>query len=92
MEFLIVLVVLVLVVLVLSGPFRRRHAAEGLPGELAALEAARDAKYREIREADLDRRTGKLSDADFEAIDAALRAEAVEILRAIDRARASVEA
>ena len=44
------------------------------------LEAAREAKYREIRDAELDYRTGKLSREDYEAIDAALRAEALEIL------------
>jgi len=87
MEFLIVLVVLVLVVLVVSAPFRTRRARTETADELASLEAAREAKYREIREADLDHRTGKLSDADFEAIDTALRAEAIEILRAIDTAR-----
>jgi biopolymer transport protein ExbB/TolQ len=52
------------------------------------LDAAREAKYREIRDADLDHRTGKLSDADFEAIDSVLRAEAIEILKALDRVRA----
>ena len=46
----------------------------------AELEAAREAKYREIRDAELDYRTGKLSREDYEAIDGALRAEAIEIL------------
>jgi hypothetical protein len=56
------------------------------PSEIAELEAARDAKYREIRDAELDHRTGKLSDADFDAVDRGLRAEAIEILNALDRA------
>ncbi|MBV9423726.1 MAG: hypothetical protein JOZ98_12500 [Solirubrobacterales bacterium] len=60
--------------------------------EIAELEAARDAKYREIRDAELDHRTGKLSDADYEAIDQTLRAEALTILRALDRASASASA
>jgi hypothetical protein len=55
--------------------------------ELADLQAARDAKYHEIRDAELDYRTGKLSEPDYEAVDQSLRAEAIEILRAIDRAR-----
>ncbi len=55
--------------------------------EVAELEAARDAKYREIRDAELDHRTGKLSDPDFEAVDRGLRAEAVQILHELDRAR-----
>ena len=55
--------------------------------DLADLEAAREAKYREIRDAELDHRTGKLSSEDFELIDRSLRAEALEILRELDRAR-----
>jgi hypothetical protein len=53
------------------------------------LEAAREAKYREIRDSELDYRTGKLSADDFAAIDAQLRAEAIAILNrleALDRA------
>ena len=50
----------------------------------AELEAAREAKYREIRDTELDFRTGKLSQADFAATDGALRAEAVEILDWLD--------
>jgi hypothetical protein len=48
--------------------------------ERAELEAAREAKYREIRDAELDYRTGKLSLEDYEAVNGALRAEAVAIL------------
>jgi hypothetical protein len=50
----------------------------------AELDAARDAKYREIRDAELDFRTGKLSDEDYRALDAALRAEGAEILCQLD--------
>ena len=53
---------------------------------VAELEAAREAKYRELRDAELDHRTGKLSDADYAELDRSLRAEAIEILRSIDRA------
>jgi hypothetical protein len=85
MELLLVLVVLALIVLLVSAPLRRRGAAEAEEdAERAELEAARDAKYREIRDAELDHRTGKLSDADWRAQDRALRAEAVEILRRLD--------
>jgi flagellar biosynthesis/type III secretory pathway M-ring protein FliF/YscJ len=84
-DFLIVLVVLAVVVLVVSAPLRRRGVEEAEESaELAELEAARDAKYREIRDAELDRRTGKLSDADWRAQDRGLRAEAVDILRRLD--------
>jgi hypothetical protein len=83
-DFLLVLVVLALVVLVVTGPLRSDTAQTGDDAALAELEAARDAKYREIRDADLDHRTGKLSDADWRVQDRALRAEAVDILRRID--------
>jgi hypothetical protein len=94
MPFIIVLVVIAIVVLVISSPWRASPAVApapadarpGLASTLAELEAAREAKYAEIREAELDHRTGKLSDEDFQAVDTALRAEAIEILRALDGA------
>ncbi len=64
-----------------AGP----HAAEDeIRADRQRLEAAREAKYREIRELELDHRTGKLSDEDFRALDRQLRAEAVQILRDLD--------
>ncbi len=48
------------------------------------LEAEREAKLREIRDAELDHATGKLSDADYTAMDSTMRAEAVAILRRLD--------
>ncbi len=44
------------------------------------LEALKEAKYREIRDAELDHAAGKLSDEDFALLDAELRNEAVAIL------------
>ncbi len=95
MEFLVVLAILALVALFVTRPLWR--VAEQDPAEtprpaspsdeLAELEAARDAKYREIRDAELDHRTGKLSEEDFEVTDRTLRGEALEILRALDAAR-----
>jgi len=79
------MVVVGAVVMIVTGPLRRVPKTETSPGaELRDLESAREAKYREIRDAELDHRTGKLSDEDYAAVDAALRGEAVEILRAID--------
>ncbi len=83
------------VVLLVSAPLRsaeRGKAAASGGGEpahgpamgeqerRAELESAREAKYREIRDAELDYRTGKLSAGDYGAIDAQLRAEALAIL------------
>jgi hypothetical protein len=85
-EAILVILALAVVVWVVSAPLRH-----GEPPEVAdaaqrdALEAARDAKYREIRDAELDWRIGKLSDEDYREQDRRLRAEAVEILRELDR-------
>ena len=87
MGFLIVLAALMIVVLVVSAPLRRERGDRRLNAELAELVAAQEAKYREIRAAELDHRTGKLSDADYGELDRTLRSEAIEILRAMDDAR-----
>lgn len=69
-------------------PFRRPGEVVDLENpEIAELEAARDAKFREIRDCENDLRTGKLERPDFERIDATLRSEAVEILERLDSAR-----
>jgi hypothetical protein len=84
---LIVIVLLGVVVLLVSAPLRSGHAekeAELDQLRRADLEAAKEAKYREIRDAELDYRTGKLSDADWKALDRELRAEAAGILRELD--------
>lgn len=87
------LALLALVLLVISAPLRaasreREHVTDEHTQQSAPddLDAQREAKYREIRDAELDFRTGKLSKEDYEAIDAQLRAEALEIL---DRLRSS---
>jgi hypothetical protein len=86
-EFLVVLALLAAVVWLVSGPLRSgREAAAREEAELADLETAKETKYREIREAELDYRTGKLSKADWTAFDRQLRAEAVDILRRLDAA------
>lgn len=51
----------------------------------ADLAAAKEAKYREIRDAELDYRMGKLSEADWKPLDAELRGQAIEILKALDK-------
>jgi hypothetical protein len=84
-EVLIIIVALAVVVWVVSGPLRRAEDPEvAAAGLRAALEAAKEAKYREIRDAEIDWRTGKLSEEDYREQDRRLRAEAVEILRELD--------
>ena len=83
---LIVIVLLAVVVWLVSGPLRAGASATEDPdvGRREDLEAAKEAKYREIRDAELDYRTGKLSEADWRVIDRDLRAEAMELLRRLD--------
>jgi hypothetical protein len=82
----VVVVILTLVLLaaaiaVISGPLRRTSRARTpAAAQRGALEAAREAKYREIKDAELDFETGKLSREDYDQLRASLRAEAVEIL------------
>jgi len=85
-DLVLVLIVIAIVVLAVTGPLRRTggHDEEAVSAERAALEAAREAKYREIRDAELDYRTGKLSEADWRALDRELRGEAMDLLRRLD--------
>ncbi|HEV7885016.1 MAG TPA: hypothetical protein VGO81_15695 [Solirubrobacteraceae bacterium] len=85
----VILVVLIAVVALVSSPLRaRRRGEEGgeASDRVAELEARKEAKYREIRDAEMDLRTGKLSEDDHRILDRQLRAEAIEVLRALDEA------
>jgi len=84
---LLIFAILVAAAALVTAPLRRgRASGEDTrdEGRREDLEAAKEAKYREIRDAEMDFRTGKLSQADFRALDRELRAEAVEILRELD--------
>jgi flagellar biosynthesis/type III secretory pathway M-ring protein FliF/YscJ len=87
----IVVAGLVLVVLVAFVVARPLVAAGGedeepAPGDerRVELEAAKEAKYREIRDAELDFRMGKMSETDYRTTDRELRAQAITILKRID--------
>jgi DNA-binding IclR family transcriptional regulator len=86
-EPLLVILALGAVVLLVGWPFLRTgagRAADQDADRIADLLAARESTYRQIRELELDHRTGKLSREDFRAQDRALRARAIEILRELD--------
>jgi hypothetical protein len=75
-----------------SAPLRRRADDDSVSAELedpqiADLEARKEAKYRQIRDAEFDRAQGKLSEEDWRRADAELRREAIEILKQLDRLR-----
>jgi hypothetical protein len=96
MDLLIVFLVVLAVVAFVGAPLRSRARGidpdASMHAELADLEAAKEAKYREIRDAELDHRTGKLSDEDHRLLDGELRAEAIALLKRIDAIRARVGA
>jgi cytochrome c-type biogenesis protein CcmF len=65
------------------APGRRRGAVVQTEAD-----ALKEAKYREIRDAELDHAAGKLSDEDFVLLDAELRREAVAILDGLENGSA----
>jgi membrane protein implicated in regulation of membrane protease activity len=87
MEYALALLVLASVVgVVVLWPFGRTEQEElAESSQVEELQAAKEAKYREIRDAELDRQMGKLSDDDWRTVDRDLRGEAIEILRRLDR-------
>jgi type II secretory pathway component PulM len=87
MEYGLALILLAAVVAaVVAGPLARRGSEEREEfTRLEELRAAKEAKYREIRDAELDREMGKLSQEDWRSVDRELRGEAIDILRELDR-------
>ena len=80
------IVVAAVVAVVVMLPLRRPEAVERREeARVEELRAAKEAKYREIRDAELDHRMGKLSRDDWRAVDRELRAEAIDVLRELDR-------
>ena len=90
-EFLLAVAIVVLVAWFVTAPIRNRPASaqpeDPSIAELADLEARKRAKYQQIRDAEADHASGKLTDEDYQRLDAELRAEAVDILKRIDRVR-----
>ena len=87
MEYGLALILLAAVVaVVVLGPLRRPGQTERVEqSRIEELQAAKEAKYREIKDAELDREMGKLSQEDWRSVDRDLRGEAIEILRQLDR-------
>ena len=84
---LLIFAILVAAAALVTAPLRRgRASGEDTrdEGRREDLEAAKEAKYREIRDAELDHQMGKLSDEDFHTTDRELRAQAIEILRELE--------
>jgi hypothetical protein len=89
MELLIAIVLVAAVAAFVAVPLRGQsrgldQAAVDEEAELADLEIRKQAKYREIRDTELDHASGKLDDDDFARQDAELRSDAIAILKRID--------
>jgi len=95
-EYVVLALVLLALVVFVTAPLRRRERepqtddVERLRARVGELEARKEAKYREIRDAELDRAAGKLDEPDFAAVDAELRREAMAILKDLDSAEAEL--
>lgn len=90
LELVLGVLIVVLVAAFVMVPLRARARdpeADGIEGELAELEARKEAKYREIRDAEADHAAGKMTDEDHRRLDNELRGEAIEILKGIDKLR-----
>ena len=91
LELLLAVAIVAVVAWFVTAPLRRRpdETTED-PGvaELADLEARKEAKYRQIRDAETNHAAGKLTDRDYTRLDRELRGEAIAILKRIDRLRA----
>jgi hypothetical protein len=90
-ELVLIAVILVVVAVFVTAPLRR--AAGFADGEdedprIADLEARKQAKYREIRDAELDREAGKIDEQEWRRQDAELRREAIGILKRLDELEA----
>ena len=93
MDYALAIIVLALIAAVIVAiPLRRGPDVDRREDERrAALEAAKEAKYREIRDAELDFRMGKMAEDDYRATDRELRGQAVAILRELDELEAEDE-
>jgi hypothetical protein len=90
-ELVLIAVILVVVAVFVTAPLRR--AAGFADGEdedprIADLEARKQAKYREIRDAELDREAGKIDEQEWRRQDAELRREAIGLLKRLEELEA----
>jgi hypothetical protein len=91
-ELVLIAVILVVLAVFVTAPLRRAAGISGGDDEdpqIADLEARKQAKYREIRDAELDREAGKIDEQEWRRQDAELRREAIGILKSLDQLEAA---
>jgi flagellar biosynthesis/type III secretory pathway M-ring protein FliF/YscJ len=84
LEVLLTLVMVSTVVTFLAWPIIKGVDERVIDAERAELEDAKQAKYREIKDAELDRKAGRMTEEQWELTDRELRREAMQILAKID--------
>jgi hypothetical protein len=92
-ELVLIAVILVVLAVFVTAPLRRAAGlADGDEEDprIADLEARKQAKYREIRDAELDREAGKIDEQEWRRQDAELRREAIGILKRLDELEAGM--
>jgi hypothetical protein len=84
LQILLSLVVLGCLVTFVAWPLLRGVDEPEVDAARVELEIAKQAKYREIRDAELDEKAGKMTFDQWRETDAELRREALEIIRRMD--------
>ena len=85
MEVLVALIAVAVAVVIVAWPFLRPPAAVDADADRRAdLEIAKQTKYREIRDLELDYKARKLDHEQWSRLDGELRREALAILAKID--------
>jgi hypothetical protein len=92
-ELLLIALIVLVVAAFVTAPLRRARDTPRRTEDprVAELEARKEAKYREIRDAEMDREAGKLTEREWRRQDAELRREAIAILKQLDQVQAGTE-
>ena len=83
LQVLLSIVVVALVAVFLAWPLIKGVDERVVDAERRELEDAKQAKYREIKDAELDHKTGRMTEEQWRETDAELRREAMLILKKI---------
>ncbi|MBI2691079.1 MAG: hypothetical protein HYX29_03940 [Solirubrobacterales bacterium] len=84
LEVLLTVAMVTIVVSFLAWPILKGVDERVVDAERAELEDAKQAKYREIKDAELDRKSGRMTEEQWLTTDRELRREAMQILAKID--------
>lgn len=84
LQVLLTLVMILVVVTFMAWPILNGVDERVVDAERRELEDAKESKYREIKDAELEFKSGRMTEQQWNETDQELRREAMQILRAID--------